>query len=97
MKHGRQELHESETDESSDEDDKLNPRFWQRPIDFKNLPEPVRHAIELSELRAKHSQFYYKLKDLNAKIKIYRNIFDERQPYYYTQYRLKRLQEKQAK
>lgn len=35
-----------------------------------------------SKLKAKHSEFYYKIKDLKTKIQVYKNLFDTRIPNY---------------
>jgi|APCry1669189369_1035219.scaffolds.fasta_scaffold88864_1 hypothetical protein len=42
-----------------------------------NLPEHVRYAIQMSKLRAKHSPFYYRMKDLNSKIYVYKHLFNK--------------------
>ena len=73
-------------DQSSDEDDKLNPNFWVKSDNFNQLPEAVRQAIENGMLRAKHSAFYYRLKDLNDKIKIYNAVFKNKVPKHYLWY-----------
>jgi len=39
-------------------------------------------AIEIGRLRAKHSKFYYKMKDLNWKIDLYKQVFHSRIPSY---------------
>jgi hypothetical protein len=39
------------------------------------LPENVRHAIDLSKKKSKHSDFYNKLSELNDKIKVYKKVF----------------------
>jgi len=44
------------------------------------LPENVRNAIDMSKLKAKHSPFYYRMRDLSAKISIYKTLFDNRIP-----------------
>ena len=43
--------------------------FWQNTGDYDNLPEMVKNAILSRKNKAKHSEFYYKMKDLNWKIK----------------------------
>jgi len=72
--------HVSSEIESSDEDDKTNPAYWRKDRNYLSLPENVRHAIEVSQLKAKHSDFYYKLKGLNEKISTYKEIFYDRVP-----------------
>lgn len=72
----------SELDVSSDEDDKTRPGFWNNDDDYMKLPENVRAAIELSREKAKHSQFYYRLRGLNERIKIYKSNFYDKMPYY---------------
>jgi len=67
-------------DLSSDSDDKTQPGFWKKDNDYFKLPENVRHAIEVGKMKAKHSEFYYKMKDLNTKIAVYKQIFDNRVP-----------------
>ena len=72
----------SELDDSSDEDDKTRPGYWRHDAPYMRLPENVRAAIELSRERSKHSEFYYKLRGLNERIKIYKNHFYHKVPYY---------------
>ena len=47
-----------------------------------SLPPNVRAAIEKSQQKAKHSEFYYKLSDLNQKIGLYKKIFYSKIPSY---------------
>ena len=49
---------------------------------FRCLPEQVRAAIELSHQKQKHSEFYYRLRGLNERIKIYKENFYEKVPSY---------------
>lgn len=69
-------------DYSSDEDDKTQQQFWRKSDELGNLPENVKKAIMTSKLKAKHSEFYYKIKDLKTKIQVYKNLFDTRIPNY---------------
>lgn len=46
------------------------------------LPEHVKQAIKAGKMKAKHSEFYYKMRDLNTKIQVYKQIFDTRVPSY---------------
>lgn len=39
------------------------------------LPKNVRTAIDNAKMKSQHSEFFYKLQDLNDKIVIYRSIF----------------------
>lgn len=59
-------------DDSSDSDDKTQPNYWQANENFDNLPTNVKAAILKGKMKAKHSEFYYKIKDLTSKIHIYR-------------------------
>ena len=36
----------------------------------------------MSKMKAKHSEFYYRMEDLNAKIEVYKDLFDARVPRY---------------
>lgn len=64
----------SELDVSSDEDDKTQ-QTWKYNESYLALPENVRAAIDLSREKSKHSEFYYKLRGLNDRIKIYKSNF----------------------
>ena len=57
---------------SSEEDDKDDPNFWRKDQGYDSLPRNVQHAIEVSKEKAKHSEFYYRLKGLNEKIYTYK-------------------------
>ena len=65
---------------SSEEDDKTHPSFWRRDQAYYSLPDNVRHAIENSKIKAKHSEFYYRLKGLNEKISTYKHFFYDKVP-----------------
>ena len=82
---------------SSEEDDKTNPNFWRRDQAYYSLPENVRNAIENGKMKAKHSEFYYRLKGLNEKISTYREIFYSKIPTYQQAYMRKQLELKQQK
>ena len=47
-----------------------------------DLPEKVKNAIDNAEKKNKHSKFWYKLENLNERIKIYRSEFYENTPIY---------------
>ena len=59
-------------DDSSASVDKTQPNFWRTNNEYAGLPENVKNAINVGKLKAKHSQFYYRMKDLNHKIAIYK-------------------------
>lgn len=52
-----------------------NEQYWQ-------LPENVRNAIDVAKMKAKHSEFYYRLQTLNDKIFVFRNIYYNKIPNY---------------
>ena len=66
--------------ESSESDDREQPGYLVKGDQFHLLPDNVRAAIELSQEKSKHSEFYYKMKELNDKIRVYKKIFDNRVP-----------------
>ena len=72
----------SELDDSSDADDKTDPSFWRKDGNYTTLPENVRAAIDLSLDKSKHSDFYYKLRGLNERIKVFKSAFYNKVPYY---------------
>lgn len=78
---------------SSEEDDKTQQQFWRKSDELGNLPENVKKAIMMSKLKAKHSEFHYKMKDLLLKINVYKNLFDSRVPYYQLKYLEKKKKE----
>jgi hypothetical protein len=71
-----------EDDVSSASDDKTQPNYWQSNEHMENLPAHVKDAILKGKMKAKHSEFYYKIKELTTKIHVYRHIFDNRIPEY---------------
>ena len=81
----------------SEMDDKDDPNFFRRDKKFYNLPKSVQLAIENSLKRAKHSNFYFKLQDLNDKISLYRKLFDSKIPSYQLAYMARKLEERQVK
>lgn len=44
------------------------------------LPENVRNAIDISNIKSKHSQFYYRLQNLNDKIFVFNSLFYQNLP-----------------
>lgn len=65
---------------SSQEDDKTQPGFLMNSSQFNQLPANVKTAVKHRQMKQKHSSFYYKMKDLNHKIQVYKQIFDNRVP-----------------
>ena len=49
---------------------------------YNSLPANVRHAIDVGKQKAKHSEFYYRLKGLNERIYTYNGIFYDKVPAY---------------
>jgi hypothetical protein len=76
----------SEESVSSEEDDKTDPSFWRRDKNYHSLPANVRHAIDVGKQKAKHSEFYYRLKGLNERIYTYKHIFYGKIPAYQKNY-----------
>ena len=81
----------------SDVDDKNDPNFFPKDERYFDLPRHVRLAIENGKLKAKHSDFYYRLTDLSMKIDIYNKFFKTSIPSYQMGYFLKRIREKDKK
>ena len=61
------------------------------------MPKHVQDAIVNGKKKAKHSEFYYKLRGLNEKINLYTKLFYNRVPAYQRAYMQKRVMEKQEK
>jgi hypothetical protein len=81
----------------SDVDDKNDPNFFPKDNGFFKLPNHVRSAIEHGKLKAKHSDFYYRLTDLSMKIDTYNKFFRTKIPTYQMTYFLKRMEVKDIK
>lgn len=84
----------SSPDESSDfvlseYDDKEDPNFFRKDEVFFRLPIQVQNAISNSKVKAKHSDFYYRLTDLGAKIDIYNKFFRYKMPQHQLAFMLK--------
>lgn len=93
---------EDQSDKSSDYmmsdiDDKDDPNYFKKDKTFFNLPLNVRRAIESSQHRSKHSDFYYRLTDLKHKISIYNGFFRAHKTSYQLQYEQKNIQRSQVK
>jgi hypothetical protein len=61
------------------------------PQNYKNkaywaLPENVRHAIDLSKKKSRHSDFYNRMAAVNEKIAVYKMIFYSAAPSYEKQF-----------
>jgi len=64
--------------------------------EFFDLPENVRQAVTNAKMSQKHSDFYYKLKDLNSKIGTYKNVFYNRIPTHERVFIARKLREAEA-
>lgn len=75
--------------DSDDEDDKPDIHIdcsgggypWQNEKYWK-LPENVRNAIDIAELKQKHTEFWRRLETLNDKIYVFRSVFYTKMPSY---------------
>ena len=72
----------SEYASSSEEDNKKAAAYWYIGTEYEHLPPHVKKAMFQAKLNSKHSEFYYKLKDLNSKIGLYKNLFYNKIPWY---------------
>lgn len=50
--------------------------------EYYRLPENVRNAIDIAEMKQKHTSFFNKLQTLNDKILVFRSVFYNRMPEY---------------
>lgn len=46
------------------------------------MPDEVKHAMELRQNKAQHTEFYYKLQNLTEKIVLYKQLFYTKKPKY---------------
>ena len=44
------------------------------------MPPNVRNAIDIAEMKKKHSAFFYKLETLNDKIFVFRELYYSKMP-----------------
>lgn len=100
---------DSDEDENSESNDgeesnsgqdllNANPRghYWQNENYWK-LPENVRNAIDLANIKSKHTSFWYRLQTLNDKIFVFRSVFYGRMPSYQKAFYLKKQRELEEK
>ena len=74
-------------EESSEPDDKTSATYQLFDNqNYSNLPENVVAAIEQAREKQKHSAFYYTLRGLNEKIKIYKGNFLNKIPRHQRQF-----------
>lgn len=78
---------ESESSSLIDEESKLQ---YQKGSSYKSLPPHVKGAIDKVKAKNKHSDFYDKLKSLNTKIRVYKQIFYTKAPAYESRFYEKR-------
>ena len=48
--------------------------------EYYRLPPNVRNAIDIAEMKKKHSSFFYKLETLNDKIFVFRELYYSKMP-----------------
>ena len=53
--------------------------YWQTK-GYWNLPEKARKAIDQAKLKSKHSDFWYRLQNVNDKILVFKEIYYEKEP-----------------
>ena len=70
--------------------------YWQTE-GYWNLPEKARNAIDQAKLKSKHSDFWYRLQNLNDKILVFKDIYYDKEPMFEKQFNFKREQMKQKK
>lgn len=70
------------SESSSEEDDKTAANYWKKDENFHLLPKNVQQAIKTSKMKAKHSEFYYKLKNLKDRIVVFQDMFYDKIPHY---------------
>lgn len=54
------------------------------------MPDNVRKAIDIAMRKRKHSEFFYQLEDLNAKIRIYKSVFYDKVTKFEQHYKLRK-------
>ena len=72
---------------------------WQNDKYWK-LPENVRHAIDVAEMKQKHTEFWRRLQTMNDKIYVFRSVFYSKMPSYqraFYEKKQKALEERLAK
>jgi hypothetical protein len=68
-------------DNLSEHSDVPNDGHWKNS-QYWSLPENVRNAIDVAQMKKKHSDFYYQLRLLNDKIHVFTSIFYNKVPKY---------------
>lgn len=81
----------------SDIDDKNDPNYFPEEKQFQKLPPAVREVVRNSQTRAKHSDFYYRLKNLNFKIGLYNKLFTTKVPSHHIAYMMNKLKKLEAR
>ena len=61
------------------------------------MPENVRHAVDMAESKAKHSEFWHRLDGMNDKLSVYKHLFYEKMPRYQKVWYEKKMKEEQEK
>ena len=67
---------------SSEAGEKVNLEQLMKKDSFRELPENVQQVVVKSLERAKHSDFYFKLRGLTDKINLYTEMFYDKVPAY---------------
>lgn len=75
----RSSYHSSQEGKQKDEPVVPDDAYWKNK-EYYRLPENVRNAIDVAEMKQKHTSFFYKLQTLNDKIFVYRSVFYNRMP-----------------
>ena len=67
---------------------------WKESEGYSKLPENARLAVESGMRRQKHSDFYYRLKELTERLYLFTAEYDKRVPVFEQAYRKKQAEEK---
>ena len=49
---------------------------------YWKLPENVRNAIDIAKVKSAHSEFWYKLENMNEKLMIFKHLFYGKMPHH---------------
>jgi len=84
MKDEEEDLALPDFEEFMREKDKLNEPVGEpwKDADYYRLPENVRHAIDVAKMKSAHSEFWYKLENLNEKLMIFKMLFYSKMPHH---------------
>ena len=59
------------------------------------MPENVRNAVDIANMKKKHSEFWYKLSNMSDKVYVYNQLFNHKRPLFEKAFHQRKQEQKE--